>query len=232
MTRIPQFQVLLADPPWEYQDKGSRVSPDHPDCKRGYTSMSNADICKLPMRRLVADDSLLFLWTTSTHLLDLQQGRTPPAHMVARAWGFRPTVIVPWVKISESSTKSKAAYRDNPAVARLYDAGIKLMPGNGHYTFSTAEFMLICTRGRARDLIQARLPNLIVAPRGAHSEKPDEQFDFIHGLVGEGRPSIELFCRGAGRDPYWVWGLESEGDRRVMLPGIGRWFGDAEHEGR
>lgn len=225
---ISPFRVVLADPPWPYNDTGSRVSPEHPDCGRGYKTMNVRDIASLPVSRLVASDALLFMWTTSTHLLDTTSGRVPPTTRVAKAWGFRPTVVVPWLKVSDDPKPSKAKYADHPALRRLTNAGIKLMPGNGHYTFSTAEFLVIGTRGAAKSLIAERLPNLIAAARDQHSEKPEEQYDYIETLTGGRGPCLELFCRGAGRDPYWVWGLEAEGERRVTLPGVGRWFGDPE----
>lgn len=223
---IPPIQVVLADPPWQYEDQGSRVSPVHEDCARGYADMTTRDIASLPVRQVVHMDALLFLWGTSTHMLDIAEGKTPPVIRVAKAWGFTPKVIVPWLKVSDDDKPSKAKYRTHPAFRRLVDKGIKLHPGNGHYTFAVAEPLIICTRGRAVDLIAERLPNLIVAPRGKHSEKPIEQYAYIQTLTGGKLPSLELFCRGPGRDPFHVWGLEATGHRRVALPGIGKFFGD------
>ncbi len=223
---IPPIQLVLADPPWKYEDNGSRVSPEHEDCGNGYTFMETKDIAALPVRRVVHADALLFLWATSTHLLDIAEGRTPPAIRVAKAWGFTPKVLIPWIKVSDKNEPSKAKYKDHPAFKRVVDKGVKLMPGNGHYTFAVTEPLILCARGRALDLVQERLPNVIFGARGEHSAKPVEQFAYMETLTGGKLVGLEMFCRGPGRDPFHVWGKEATGHRRVALPGVGRFYGE------
>jgi N6-adenosine-specific RNA methylase IME4 len=66
------FNVIYADPPWEYY-LPLRGSPD-----MHYKTMSTEEICKLKVP--AAEDAVLFLWATNPKLED--------ALKVMRAWGF------------------------------------------------------------------------------------------------------------------------------------------------
>lgn len=74
--------------------------------------------------------------------------------------------------------------------------------GNGYWTRQECEFCILATRGSPRRL-NADVPQLIRAPRGAHSEKPEEAHRRIERLVAG--PYIELFAR-RGRDGWATWG--------------------------
>lgn len=85
-----QVDVLLADPPWNYNGRtnnGNRTShcPSH-----HYPTMSTADICAMPIKRLVARDAVLYLWVPNFLLL---QGIR-----VMEAWGFRYANNRVWTK--------------------------------------------------------------------------------------------------------------------------------------
>lgn len=69
-----KFRVVLADPPWDVQQKGTRGAQRH------YRLMSVEAIARMPVVDLVEDDATLFLWTTSAAL--------PFAFQVMQAWGF------------------------------------------------------------------------------------------------------------------------------------------------
>jgi N6-adenosine-specific RNA methylase IME4 len=58
-----KYGVILADPPWDYTDKGHSRRID-----KEYRTMSLANICALPVAAIAESNSVLFLWTTSTHL--------------------------------------------------------------------------------------------------------------------------------------------------------------------
>lgn len=81
-----KFAVIVADPPWEYDDElnGSlnRALP--------YPTMKLEEICA--MKVPAAPDCALFLWTTKSHLLDGSAAR------VISAWGFTAKSMITWVK--------------------------------------------------------------------------------------------------------------------------------------
>ena len=77
------FAVILADPPWRYDDaEPSRAVENH------YDSLDVATICALPVR--AAADAVLFLWVPASLL---QTGLD-----VVTAWGFRYKTNFIWKK--------------------------------------------------------------------------------------------------------------------------------------
>ena len=78
------YSTVLADPPWERNQRGSRGAARH------YPLMSLEAICALPVQRLVAADAHLWLWVTNGTLHD---GRT-----VMDAWGFSYRSCLTWIK--------------------------------------------------------------------------------------------------------------------------------------
>lgn len=88
-----RFGIVLADPPWTYNDKGSNgAAANH------YETMTIEDIMALPVSELAAKDSVLFLWVTWPLLIE---GLT-----VMEAWGFTyKSRAFTWVKHYEKSGK-------------------------------------------------------------------------------------------------------------------------------
>jgi N6-adenosine-specific RNA methylase IME4 len=81
------FRVIVADPPWAYENRAAAAS------HRGacpYPSMTLEDIKALPVASLAHDDAVLWLWATNAHL--------PAAFDVLRAWGFEYKTCLTWVK--------------------------------------------------------------------------------------------------------------------------------------
>jgi len=76
------FDVILADPPWEYylQKRGSTLGH--------YEAQPIEDICKLKVPS--ADNAVLFLWATNPKLEDALE--------VMKAWGFQYKTNLVWVK--------------------------------------------------------------------------------------------------------------------------------------
>ncbi|MBI4705146.1 MAG: helix-turn-helix domain-containing protein [Deltaproteobacteria bacterium] len=195
-----RFRCVLADPPWPFQDRGSRIAAEHPGCARPYTYMSADDIAGIEVGAVAnARDALLWLWSTWSHLLD------GSAQRVASAWGFVPKQVIPWIKVQPGA--SVARYQRHPAVAVLYDAGLRLQIGMGHYVRAASEPLLLCVRKAGRVPPERQLPGVICAPRQRHSQKPAEAYDFIE-TVCDG-PRLELFARGAGRPGWAVWGAQA-----------------------
>lgn len=173
------WPCIVADPPWQFRDKGSRIAPDQRSKRRarkGYRTLDREQLLALPVPDVVAPDALLFLWTTSAHLLD----GTSPA--VVRAWGFEPKTTIAWVKFRASTGR--------------------LQLGMGHYTRGAHELVIVCRRGRAR-VRRHDVPSVLFAPRRSHSTKPEAFRALVEQLaVG---PYLELFARSR-RAGWSAWG--------------------------
>jgi len=81
------YNVIYADPPWQYAF-GFDI---HGAADRHYSTMSIDDLCKLPIKDMVEDNAVLFMWTTSPKLFD--------SHAVIQAWGFEYKTSFVWDKV-------------------------------------------------------------------------------------------------------------------------------------
>lgn len=79
-----RFRTILADPPWDVQQKGTRGAEMH------YDLMSLERIKEMPVEALAAEDAHLWLWCTNATLRD--------GYDVAEAWGFTVRSPLTWVK--------------------------------------------------------------------------------------------------------------------------------------
>jgi N6-adenosine-specific RNA methylase IME4 len=86
------FSCGMADPPWKFDDRGSRVAPD----QKHYGTMTLEEICDMPVRSLFQDRAYLGLWVPSALLFT-------HGPRVLDAWGFKYSgANLIWVKIGES----------------------------------------------------------------------------------------------------------------------------------
>jgi len=74
------FQVIVADPPWQYETGNSLP----------YPTMPIEDIKAMPVHEIADENAILWLWTTNAHL--------PVAFDVIVAWGFEYKTLLTWVK--------------------------------------------------------------------------------------------------------------------------------------
>jgi N6-adenosine-specific RNA methylase IME4 len=56
-----RFGTILADPPWQFQNKTGKIAPEHKRLNR-YGTMTLKDIEELPVSEIVADPAHLYLW--------------------------------------------------------------------------------------------------------------------------------------------------------------------------
>ena len=83
---IQKYQVIYADPPWDYQQ--CRLSGS---AKKHYPTMRIEELCALPVADIADRDCALFLWATFPQL--------PEALRLIQAWGFMyKTVAFVWLK--------------------------------------------------------------------------------------------------------------------------------------
>ena len=138
----------------------------------------------LPIARLAAPDCALFMWGV--------RAQTPEALELIKAYGFEfKTDGFVWVKTTK-----------NAKLITLSGEGLHW--GMGEYTRSNTEVCWLATRGNpqrmARDIHQ-----IIIAPVGEHSAKPEEARRRIEQLyLG---PYLELFAR-TGTKGWTTWGNE------------------------
>lgn len=164
-TTNKRYDVIYADPPWRYltySEKGKNRSAE-----RHYPTMAKVDIQNLPVKRISAKDSVLFLWVTAPCLIEGLE--------LIKTWGFTyKTVAFTWVKQNKRN--------DKPFM------------GLGYYTRANAEYCLIATKGKVLKRQSRSVSSVIISHIDRHSKKPDEVRKRIVELYGE-RPRIELFAR-------------------------------------
>lgn len=193
MISLPQgpFGVVVADPPWQFDNRASRAAAEN-----HYPTMSAVEIAALRVREAAARNAHLYMWTTDTHLLD------GSAALVCREWGFVPKLTIPWVK-----TKADLVVIDDvPHVAVAPDSDApKVQIGCGNYFRHAHELLIFAVRGRTPAIVH-NLPTVLFAPRGEHSRKPDRLFDWAERLSPG--PRLEMFARRARRG-WSIWGNEA-----------------------
>ena len=184
MIQLPnkKYNIIYADPPWSYNDKRAGSGFKNPNgaggCDKHYKTLSLEEICSIDVKSICLDNSMLFLWCTSS-LLDY-------GFKIIQSWGFNyKTVGFVWVKLTKDLSKPYS--------------------GMGYYTNQNAEFCLIGLKGKywreAKNVKQ-----IIQEPRREHSRKPDIVRDRIVKLCGD-LPRIELFARQKV-DGWDCWGNE------------------------
>lgn len=160
-----KYQIILADPPWEYKDKAS--AGDRGACFK-YDVMSFEKICKLPVKQIAGKDCVLFLWVTMPMLNVCMD--------VITSWGFKfKTCAFVWVKTNKNNTNT-------------------IFWGLGRWTRSNAEICLLATKGKPKR-ISASVHSIIISPMIKHSRKPPETYELIEQLLGKNKTKIELFAR-------------------------------------
>ena len=184
-----KYEIVYADPPWSYYNDMT-VDPDCTTVKGmrrpPYPVMSIKDICALPVKDILADNAILFIWTTDYHL-----GRC--ISEVIPTWGFEyKTIGFVWAKKNKQGRQ------------------VSFM---GAYTKkSGCELCLIGTHGKDahKFVINHSINYFIEYPRMVHSIKPDLIRNSIDELVGD-RKKIELFARN-NFDGWDNWG----NDKNIM----------------
>lgn len=175
-----KFATVLADPPWQFQNKTGKVAPEHKRLNR-YGTVDLEGIKSLPVSEIVLEPAHLYLWVPNALL--------PEGLEVMRAWGF--------------------AYKSNIIWHKIRKDGGPDGRGVGFYFRNTTEILLFGVRGKnARTLAPGRRQvNIIKTMKREHSRKPDETFDLIESCSRG--PFIELFGRGK-RKNWQVWGNQAD----------------------
>ncbi len=162
---LGEYSIILADPPWEYNNQGTRASAD-----KHYATISQQDLRALPVGRLASTPCALFLWATWPNIQN--------ALDLIDAWGFEyKTLAWEWFKIGKSGQYifGLGNYtRANPEPCLL-------------------AFKKVKTKGKIMHVADRSIPAYLIAKRRRHSRKPDEQYERIAKLYPD-VPKLELFA--------------------------------------
>lgn len=175
-----KFGTILADPPWQFQNRTGKMAPEHKRLSR-YPTMTLDDICDLPVEAVADTRSHLYLWVPNALL--------PEGLKVMEHWGFKYKSNLIWYKVRKDGGPDRR--------------------GVGFYFRNVTEILLFGVRGKdVRTLDPGRTQeNIIATQKREHSRKPDEQYDLIEACSWG--PRLEMFARGP-RKNWTVWGNQAE----------------------
>jgi N6-adenosine-specific RNA methylase IME4 len=175
-----RFRTILADPPWQFQNRTGKVAPEHKRLNR-YSTMDLKAICALPVAEVAQETAHLYMWVPNALL--------PEGLEVMKAWGFNYKSNLIWHKIR----------KDGGSDGR----------GVGFYFRNVTEILLFGTRGKnARTEAPGRRQvNMLQTRKREHSRKPDEQYELVEACSTG--PFLELFARGE-RPGWAVWGNQAD----------------------
>ena len=161
-----QFRTILADPPWRYQNRRGKISPEHGRLHR-YQTMGFEDICRVgfELQPRIAPRAHLYLW------VPIPLSRM--GHEVMDRWGFEYRTTIVWEKVRA----------DGKPDGRCC----------GFYYRVAAEFLLFGIRGSIRTKPPWNRTNIIRTMKREHSRKPDEAYRLIE--QSSYPDYLELFAR-------------------------------------
>jgi N6-adenosine-specific RNA methylase IME4 len=165
-----KYQIIYMDPPWKYYG-----DPNKPQAAgKHYACMSAAELAALDVPGLLARPGIVYMWATAAMLAQ--------AVDLGRSWGLYYRGI-PWVWV-----KARADGRP------IHGQGVR-----PSITKPTSELVLAfsnISKGRPLPVLWEGMPQVVVAPRGEHSEKPAIVRQYIERLHGP-QARLEMFCRHA-----------------------------------
>ena len=177
-----QFDVIYADPPWNYRDGGKTRTGA---AERYYPTLTLKQLGTLPVETIANRNCALLMWTTGPKMDEALE--------LMKLWGFvYKTIFFNWVKTTPSTGEPKC--------------------GLGNYTRSSTEICLLGVRGNVCTNLKkaCNVQQTILSPAGRHSEKPLEAKERIEAFFGPKASKIELFSRTRAFTPLWtVWGNEA-----------------------
>jgi len=86
-----KYRVVYADPPWSYGNTGLE---EYGHAEGHYPSMTIAELSEMPVKDLLEDNAVLFLWVTSPLLAE--------CFAVIKAWGFKYKTSFVWDKVKHN----------------------------------------------------------------------------------------------------------------------------------
>jgi len=172
-----KYQIIYADPPWytRYIKENKKGIKEY---ELPYDTMSDEEILKLPIKDIVDDDAILFLWCIDSKI--------PIMPKVMSAWGFEyRSVAFVWHKKAITTNGENAIM--------------------SWYTSKSCELCFVGARGTTL-ISDSTQKQFVDEPKREHSRKPDCIRTRIIKACGD-RPRIELFAR-QHFEGWDVWGNE------------------------
>lgn len=188
-----KYDLIYADPPWQYKVWSKKGAGR--SAESHYKTQSLDFLKGMNIGALCKPDCALFMWATFPCLKQALE--------LGRAWGFTyKTVAFTWVKTNRNN--------------------INIFVGMGYYTRANAEIVLLFTKGKSLTRTAKDVPQVLIAPRGRHSEKPDEIRKRIVRLFGDVN-RVELFARQNSsvpdEDTFKAWDVfGNEIDNSITIP--------------
>ena len=175
-----KYATILADPPWQFQNRTGKVAPEHKRLNR-YPTMKLQDIMDMPVAEIADDRAHLYMWVPNALL--------PEGLQVLNAWGFKYKTNIIWYKIRKDGGPDRR--------------------GVGFYFRNVTEILLFGVRGKnIRTLQPGRSQaNIITSRKREHSRKPDQQYQIIEDCSWG--PRLELFSRGV-MEGWDCWGNQAD----------------------
>ena len=171
-----RYRTIVADPPWAYRDTATITG-------KVDRRAAAAEFYPTMPDAEIAALPVLGLAADDAHLYlwvtNTRLFECRPVE-IAEAWGFTYKTLLTWDKTGPL--------------------------GLGRYFRGRTEHVLFCVRGSAPIAPTLRKQNILHAPNGAHSAKPEAFYDLVE-RVSPG-PYLELFARRA-RFGWDYWGDES-----------------------
>lgn len=159
------FGTILADPPWQFNNRTGKMAPEHKRLMR-YPTMTMEEIMELPVARIAKPASHLYLWVPNALLAEGLE--------VMKRWGFTYKTNLVWYKVR----------KDGGPDGR----------GVGFYFRNVTELVLFGVRGSLRTFQPGRRQvNILSSQKREHSRKPDELYPIIEECSPG--PYLEMFAR-------------------------------------
>ncbi len=179
-TEGKKFSTILADPPWQFQNRTGKMAPEHKRLSR-YPTLTLDEIKNLPVASVAENTAHLYLWVPNALLAEGLQ--------VLESWGFTYKTNLIWYKVRKDGGPDRR--------------------GVGFYFRNVTEMILFGVKGKnARTLPPGRSQeNIISSQKREHSRKPDEQYPVIESCSPG--PYLEMFARG-NRPNWSCWGNQAD----------------------
>ena len=230
------FPAVVADPPWSFNDKGTRLAPSYKGRQRKagkhYDVLPLEAICALPVPEIRADDAYLFLWIPAalrespcwavptedgnvyvqkkTKAKNLVKGTAFSAHELG---GYHKAVMAAWgfkptgAEIVWVKGRLDLHKKLGGRGVPIVEPHVVYNMGGGHTVRNAHEVCVVGRRGRPTRLSRGVL-SVIMEPRGEHSAKPNGFYEAVERLCPG--PYVDLYGR-TPRENWVVWGDQAGG---------------------
>jgi N6-adenosine-specific RNA methylase IME4 len=186
------YDVVYTDPPWRYTGDPNKWGA----AEKEYPTMSDAEIAALPIREKLRKRGVLFMWATSPRL--------DVAFKTIDAWNlyYRGVAFI-WAKTRKDG-KLIGAQGVRPSIVK--PTAELVLAASTERDDETAELVLAASTvksGRPISPLDEGVAQMVLAPRGRHSEKPEEVRRRIERLYGPDIRRLEMFARGEAPVEPW-----------------------------